>query len=125
MIGGDAWGHWVAVRGRESDGTLILENPARGYKSIFDQLRDSFSALGPFGMVVIETTSAGRPAQAPVAPPSEAMVTIPRARLDLLETLVGVAYHDDGEVLKSLAIIRDAVDSVIHLLRLNNPAKVA
>ena len=46
FLGGRRWGHWVNVRGREADGTLILENPMPGYMGIYDALRDSFASLG-------------------------------------------------------------------------------
>lgn len=46
MIGGKAWNHWSYVRGVESDGTLILENPSPGWAGIYDRLRDSIARLG-------------------------------------------------------------------------------
>jgi hypothetical protein len=54
LLGGDAWNHWVMVRGVESDGTLILENPMPGFAGINDELRDSFGRLGPMAMVWID-----------------------------------------------------------------------
>lgn len=46
MLGGKSWNHWCYVRGQESDGTLILENPAPGFGGITDRLRDSLPRLG-------------------------------------------------------------------------------
>jgi hypothetical protein len=99
------------VRGLESDGTLVLENPARGYKGISDQLRDSFASLGPFAMVTILGE------QAPVEPDRPAPD---------LATLVGVAYHEDGVIVPALAGALagkdwSQVDAALRFLRENNP----
>jgi hypothetical protein len=58
VIGGRAWGHWVAVRvgsaaaGRAALDLITLMNPSPGYMGI-DQLLDSgeFAMLGPFSAV--------------------------------------------------------------------------
>lgn len=58
VIGGRAWGHWVAVRmgapaaeGRIPD-VLALMNPADGYKGVGQILyTDDFPDLGPFSAV--------------------------------------------------------------------------
>lgn len=63
LLGGDAWQHWVAVRGVEADETLILENPSPGWMGIQNELRDSFSQLGPMAMVWLDV-----PAPAPPPP---------------------------------------------------------
>lgn len=65
LIGGRTWYHWVYVRGKESDGTLMLENPSPGLMGIHWQLRDSFTRLGPFSMVVIEVPKAPDVEQSP------------------------------------------------------------
>lgn len=62
VIGGRAWGHWVAVRmgslaaGLAGPDRLALMNPAPGYMGI-DQVLDasSFDALGPFSAVWFES----------------------------------------------------------------------
>lgn len=58
VIGGRAWGHWVAVRmGSDATGhpeyeTLLLMNPSGGYKGIGQYLtRADFDPLGPFSAV--------------------------------------------------------------------------
>lgn len=63
LIGGQAWGHWVAVRGVEDDGTLILENPAPGYDGVGNELLTSFDRLGPFAMVVLDLPPVTNPTQ--------------------------------------------------------------
>lgn len=97
-IGGDAWGHWAAVRGREADGTLILENPAPGYKGINDILRDSFDALGPFGMVWIPEPAPAPWEPAPTPPPTDDR----DALLARYRTVLGEVMNDDGSVVKAL-----------------------
>jgi hypothetical protein len=59
LIGGRAWNHWVYVRGVESDGTLILANPAGKWMGIGSELLDSFTRLGPFSMVWIPVPDPG------------------------------------------------------------------
>lgn len=121
LLGGRAWNHWVLVNGLEPDGTLILENPSPGFGGISGELRDSFDRLGPMTMVWIE-----EPATAPV--PREA------PDLEQLQTLVGVAFHEDGVVIPALAAalanpddtnLRIQTDAVLRWLRANNPDRAA
>jgi len=58
LMGGRAWGHWVAVRmgtlTAEVQGLdlLALMNPAPGYKNVGQTIDPSqFAALGPFSAV--------------------------------------------------------------------------
>lgn len=58
VIGGRAWGHWVAVRvpravaGSYGVYELALMNPAPGYKDVYQVLADwQFQELGPFSAV--------------------------------------------------------------------------
>jgi hypothetical protein len=58
VIGGRAWGHWVAVRmgsdtvGRPDLALLILMNPASGYMGVEQTLNPyEFDSLGPFSAV--------------------------------------------------------------------------
>jgi hypothetical protein len=53
-MGGAAFYHWVAVRGRDAD-TLLLANPGPGWRGIHQTLtRAEFAALGPFAAVWVE-----------------------------------------------------------------------
>lgn len=53
-IGGARWYHWVGVRGVDTDGALLLANPAEGYKGIYGRLTEfDFAKLGPFAAVWI------------------------------------------------------------------------
>lgn len=54
LLGGRAWNHWVFCRGVEPDGTLMLANPSPGFAGIQNEIRDSFTRLGPFTMVAID-----------------------------------------------------------------------
>jgi hypothetical protein len=52
QIGGQAWYHWVALRGTTGDGALWIANSAPGYRGIHDVLsRQDFNRLGPFSVV--------------------------------------------------------------------------
>jgi predicted chitinase len=109
LIGGDAWNHWAMVRGKTTDGGLIVENPSPGHMGITDYLRDSWDRIGPMALVWIS------PASVPVQPSYEQ-----------LANLEGVAYHDDGVVIPALAAARisndwSQVDAVIEFLRANDP----
>lgn len=61
MVGGDAWNHWVMVRGVTDDGGLVLENPMPGHQAINDYMRDSWGRRGPFAMVWIDLPAAVEP----------------------------------------------------------------
>lgn len=51
MMSGQAWYHWVALRGT-SGSDLWIANSAPGYKGIWDILsRDDFARLGGFSVV--------------------------------------------------------------------------
>jgi hypothetical protein len=65
--GGRAWNHWTAVRGYdESTDTLLLANPAPGYRAIQHTLtRDQFHALGTFSMVRVTHPTAENQVPAP------------------------------------------------------------
>jgi hypothetical protein len=53
-MGGAAFYHWVAVRGRDAE-TLALANPGPGWRGIHQTLnRSEFAALGPFAAVWVE-----------------------------------------------------------------------
>jgi predicted chitinase len=53
-IGGSAWYHWSAVRGRDGD-VLLLANPAPTWRGVGDEMtRDEFEQQGPFAAVWIE-----------------------------------------------------------------------
>jgi hypothetical protein len=68
LLGGASWYHWVMVRGVHPDGTLILENPAPGYKGIADELRDSWDALGPMTLITVNALAGAPPVPVPVPP---------------------------------------------------------
>jgi hypothetical protein len=109
MIGGDAWNHWSMVRGKTTDGGLILENPSPGHMGITDYLRDSWDRLGPMALVWVAPSSSP-------APPS----------YEQLANLEGVAYHDNGVVIPALAAARisndwSQVEAVIEFLQANDP----
>lgn len=115
LLGGDAWHHWVMVRGRTNDGGLILENPMPGHGGIDDYLRDSFGRLGPMAMVWIEGQA---------APESEPPT------YEQLATLEGVAYHESGTVIPALVNatrqadvnqMRQEVEAVVAFLRASDP----
>ena len=51
LMSGNAWYHWVAVRGVQGD-MLWVANSAPGYKGIYDHLsRSDFQRLGGFNIV--------------------------------------------------------------------------
>lgn len=88
LLGGDVWNHWVMVRGLESDGTLILENPSPGFGGISNELRDSFGRLGPMAMVWIDVpTDQGGDV-------TEAEAAALRAENQHLRDMLGYASHD-------------------------------
>lgn len=129
LLGGASWYHWVELNGVQPDGTLILENPAPGYKGIEDELRDSWRALGPMTVIVVEPG-----ANAPV-PPDPETEPEPEPPDDVesyeeLQTLVGCSYHEQGNVIPALvaatqqldpATVKAEVENVVSWLRANNP----
>jgi hypothetical protein len=47
MLSGQAWYHWVAVRGVARNGLIWIANSAPGYKSVWDTLtREQWNSLG-------------------------------------------------------------------------------
>src|SRR5207344_2841636 len=92
LLGGQSWYHWVMCRGVEADGTLILENPAPGYKNVYNELRDSWDRLGPMTMIVVDY-----PTGAAVSPPPSGQPSY-----EELASLVGTAYKDDGTIIPAL-----------------------
>jgi hypothetical protein len=53
-IGGSAWYHWSAVRGRDGD-VLLLANPAPTWRGVGEEMtREEFRQQGPFAVVWIE-----------------------------------------------------------------------
>lgn len=118
LIGGDAWNHWVMVRGRTNDGGLILENPSPGHAGIHDYLRDSWDRLGPMALVTIDLVPV-------VEPPLPAADELARLR-----TLEGVTLHEDGVVIPALLGAKASgdwsqVDAVVKFLRENDPHRAA
>jgi hypothetical protein len=109
LLGGDAWQHWVAVRGLEADGTLILENPSPGWMGVKNELRDSFGRLGPMAMVWLDV------APAPPAPADDPALTIAalRGRVAALtaerdQLTVAVAYLADTVGDGHKALVKEA-----------------
>lgn len=64
MLGARHWGrygHWVAVRGVDEDGTLELANPAEGYTDIYETLDQAqFNRVGPCSAVWVEVEDMAR-----------------------------------------------------------------
>jgi hypothetical protein len=57
LIGGQAWYHWVGVRGIEGN-DLAIVNSAPGWMGIYDTLGEAnFGALGPFAVVAVPVYS--------------------------------------------------------------------
>jgi len=94
MVGGDTWYHWVYIRGKTSDGGLVVENPSPGAGGITDYIRDSWGRLGPFAAVWIDPVESEVPTEGP--------------SIGHLATLVGLAYNTDGVVLPVLDRIAKA-----------------
>lgn len=103
MIGGDAWNHWVDVRGKMSDGGLILENPSPGFMGITDYLRDSFDGLGPFAMVWIEPKQA-EPEPAP-EPGEEG-----RTDAEKISGMTSAIGYLTGDIVNQIEAVRAGVD---------------
>jgi hypothetical protein len=113
LIGGQVFNHWVYVRGKVSDGGLVLENPSPGHEGITDYLRDSWQRLGPWAAVFIGPSVV-------VEPPATAPT------YDELANLEGNAYHEDGVVIPALLGAKDTgdwgqIDAVVSFLRQNDP----
>lgn len=53
MMSGNAWYHWVAIRGVD-DGNIWIANSAPGYQGVYEILtRADFQRLGGFSMVYL------------------------------------------------------------------------
>lgn len=51
LMSGQAWYHWVALRGVQGD-TIWIANSAPGHKSVWDNLsRDDFARLGSWSVI--------------------------------------------------------------------------
>lgn len=120
--------HWLNVARQRDDGALDAPNPAPGYpksmaigdvldRSEFERYANTWSML----FLEVNPTAVddgnGMPPPRPIGTPG-------------LDTLVGVAYHDDGVVVPALdaAIAKgdwQAVQAVRQFLRDNNPQKAA
>jgi hypothetical protein len=112
LLGGDAWNHWVYIRGRTADGGLVVENPSPGHMGISDYIRDSWARLGPMALVVVD--------------PPEDMPTQPSQPISYEDALnlVGNAFNEDGVVVPALVAAVaggdwGGVEAVIKWLREN------
>jgi hypothetical protein len=53
LIGGQAWYHWVGVRGVDGN-DLAIANPAPGWMGVYDLLsQTNWNELGPFAVVAV------------------------------------------------------------------------
>ena len=51
MLGGQAWYHWVGVRGTRAN-SISIANSAPGYRDVWDELtREQYNSLGPFSAI--------------------------------------------------------------------------
>ncbi len=59
LLGGQRWNHWTFVRGIDTDGSLLLGNPAPRWRGVGNSMdRDEFNNLGAWTMVWVETDGA-------------------------------------------------------------------
>lgn len=135
--------HWLAVASVQDavadvPTTLVTANPAPNYPPdapLGDLLtRAQFEQYAPWAMLFVETIPAAtEPAPAPEEQPGNGVtppVPDPAPAGPSLETLVGVAYNDDGTVIPALldaeqqtdaAAMRDRIEAVVAFLRANRP----
>lgn len=53
LLSGQAWYHWVSIRGVDGE-DIWIANSAQGYRGIWDHLnREEFNQLGPFSVVYL------------------------------------------------------------------------
>jgi hypothetical protein len=103
LLGGRTWGHWTFVRGIDSDGNLLLGNPAPSWKFVGQTMdRAEFNRLGAWTLVWIDLGG---------TEPEEDPVRIQQLEIELSQVKAQLQDSQNGaaDLVTGLAHIADVI----------------